>query len=292
VISNDISLLEAALVYAERGFCVFPLIPRGKNPACPRGFYSATTNPEVIRRWWRARDYNIGIRAGAASGIWLLDVDNRDDRDGEGSIRRLETEHGPLPQTFEAISGGGGRHLWFQYVGPIPNTTDQIASGLEIKCDSGYGVAPPSIHPDGPAYTWSVDSADAPAAAPEWLVTLARQAKRATISERALAALRAQPRSAPPDRYGSAALEDEIAELAGAPVGGRNHRLNRAAFCLGQLVAGGELHEGDVVRRLVEAAQANGLLTDPRDGSKRTLGTIQSGLRAGLRYPRNRGGRL
>ena len=181
--------LDAALAYAARGFAVFPCVPREKIPATRRGFYDATTNPALIRRWWQAKDYNIAIRAGVASGIWLLDIDTRDERDGEASIRKLEAEHGPLPPTLEAISGGGSRHLWFKYSEPVPNSIDKIASGLEVKCDTGYGVAPPSIHPCGRAYAWSVDCADAPAHAPAWLVALARKPK-ATISERALANLR------------------------------------------------------------------------------------------------------
>jgi Bifunctional DNA primase/polymerase, N-terminal len=283
------SPLDAALAYAVRGFAVFPLRPRQKEPATNRGFYDATTNPELIRRWWRAKDYNIAIRAGAASGIWLLDVDTRDERDGESSIRKLEAEHGPLPQTLEAISGSGGRHLWFKYSGPIPNSKDKIASGLEIKCDTGYGVAPPSIHPCGRAYAWSVDCADAPAEAPGWLVAFARKPK-ATISQRAVANIRGRPRSGSPDAYGQAALDDECATLAATAKGGRNNQLNRSAFSLFQLVAGGELHESEVVDRLIDACHLNGLIAD--DGLRSVELTIRSGTGAGLQYPRSRSGAL
>ena len=50
--------------------------------------------------------------------------------------------------------------------------------------------------------------------------------------------------------YGHAALRAEIAALAATPPGRRNHALNRAAFSLFQLVAGGELAEAEVIAAL------------------------------------------
>ena len=38
------------------------------------------------------------------------------------------------------------------------------------RADGGFVVAPPSIHPSGRRYAWSVDCASAIAAAPDWLV--------------------------------------------------------------------------------------------------------------------------
>ncbi len=58
------TFLEAALRYAADGLPVLPLQRRGKTPAVARGFYSATTNPETIKRLWRIADRNIGIPTG------------------------------------------------------------------------------------------------------------------------------------------------------------------------------------------------------------------------------------
>jgi hypothetical protein len=71
------TFLEAALRYAAVGLPVLPLHPRGKTPAVARGFYAATTNAETIKRLWRIADNNIGIRTGAISGVWVLDIDGR-----------------------------------------------------------------------------------------------------------------------------------------------------------------------------------------------------------------------
>jgi RecA-family ATPase len=65
---------------------------------------------------------------------------------------------------------------------------------------------------------------------------------------------------------------------------GRNDALNRAAFSLFQLVAGGGL-DGDVVReRLFAAAEACNLVAE--DGAAAVRATIESGAKAGLQQPR------
>jgi hypothetical protein len=88
--------------------------------------------------------------------------------------------------------------------------------------------------------------------------------------------------------YGAAALEYEITALAATLPGGRNHALNRATFCLFQLVSGGELEHDPVVNRLIDACHRNGLVKD--DGLRSVLATIASGSRAGLQHPRTRSG--
>jgi hypothetical protein len=163
------TLHDAALQLAQKGFAVFPCQPRGKEPACDTGLHAATTDPERINRWWRAVPaLNIGIATGAVSGIFVLDIDGND---GEASLRQLEQAHGILPPTIEAITGKG-RHCYFRIRAAIRNSVGQIAAGLDIRGDGGYVIAPPSVHPSGRAYTWSVDAADDFAEAPDWLHSL------------------------------------------------------------------------------------------------------------------------
>jgi hypothetical protein len=119
--------------------------------------------------------------------------------------------------------------------------------------------------------------------APDWLLGLAR--KRPTAPEIQMPR-RSYGGSNNP--YGEAALDREIEMLANAAEGSRNHALNRASFSLHQLVAGGELDQNEVERRLWEAAAANGLATDPKDGPRSIARTIASGARAGMQHPRSR----
>ena len=162
---------QTAIALAARGFAVFPCQPRGKAPATSRGLLDASTDPNRINAWWRAvPDMNIGIATGCVSRFWALDVDGEN---GETSLRKLEAEHCALPATVEVITGKG-RHCYFRIGGhaPIKNSVGQLAEGLDVRGDGGYVLAPPSIHPSGRAYVWSVDSAREFAVAPHWLIDL------------------------------------------------------------------------------------------------------------------------
>jgi hypothetical protein len=90
--------ISAALEYAALGFSVFPCRNRSKEPALARGFYSATTNPATLRRWFGgSAEYNIAIRTGVASRIMVLDIDER--HGGYDGLRNLHrgTAHSRKP---------------------------------------------------------------------------------------------------------------------------------------------------------------------------------------------------
>jgi hypothetical protein len=76
-----------------------------------------------------------------------------------------------LPKTVESITGNG-RHLWLKYPAGknIGSTVRRLGPGLDVRGDGGYVVAPPSIHPSGRRYEWSVDSAKTIADPPGWLI--------------------------------------------------------------------------------------------------------------------------
>jgi hypothetical protein len=279
------SSLEVALDYAAQGCAVFPCLPRSKKPATKRGFKAAATNAATIRELWLARpDYNVGVRTGAASGALVLDVDGSV---GAATLHDLEARYGALPETSCSMTSAGF-HLWFTIGGDtVPSSVARLGPGLDVRAEGGYVIAPPSVHPDGSIYRWL--NSRPLASAPDWLLRLAR--------------MRPQPKPnqtphvehrylGPPGAYGKAALEAEIDALALALRGTRNHALNRASFCLHQLVAGGELDADEVHDRLIAAAQVNGLMSDPLDGPRSAERTIASGARAGLLHPRNRGGAL
>ena len=75
-------------------------------------------------------------------------------------MRRLEATHGELPASVEVITARG-RHLYFRTPEvPVRNTASKIAPGIDTRGDGGYVLAPPSIHPSGRRYAWSVDAAN------------------------------------------------------------------------------------------------------------------------------------
>jgi Bifunctional DNA primase/polymerase, N-terminal len=168
------ALVVAALQYAKAGIPVFPIEPRGKRPAIKGGFYSATTNPETIKRLWRIADRNVAIPTGISSGIWALDVDPG----GAEALCHLEAKYCLLPLTRTVITPRGGRHLWFKYTGPVPSTAGRIGHCIDARGDGGYIIAVPSIGANGRPYLWADDPEIAQnelAEAPEWLLALARK---------------------------------------------------------------------------------------------------------------------
>jgi hypothetical protein len=96
--------------------------------------------------WNRCKGGNIGLRTGEMAGLWVLDLDGPE---GEADLAELVATHGPLPDTVTAISGGGGRHLYFRYPGRhVKSSVKEITPHVDVRGDGGYIIAPPSIHPD------------------------------------------------------------------------------------------------------------------------------------------------
>lgn len=149
------TLKDSALRYAKRGWPVFPLSPRGKKPL-PRsnGFKDATTDLTVVEDHWRDNpEANIGLATGEAMGVWVLDIDGPE---GSASLTALEEELGPLPETLDQQTGGGGRHLFFLWPrGREVRNKQSLRPGVDVRGNGGYIVAPPSVHPSGNPYQWT-----------------------------------------------------------------------------------------------------------------------------------------
>ena len=148
----------AALAYAARGWSVIPIEPRGKRPLLPwLEFQQRLAAADEIEGWFRHwPDANVGLVTGRVSGLVVVDVDPR--HGGQASLERLRDEHGPLPRTVEAETGGGGRHLYFSYPGALVHNRVGILPGIDLRADGGCVVAPPSRHPSGRRYRWAEGS--------------------------------------------------------------------------------------------------------------------------------------
>ena len=77
-------------------------------------------------------------------------------------LRKLEADHGELPATVEVDHRTRPPSV-FQNARNVPvrNSPSKIAPGIDVRGDGGYVMAPPSIHPSGQPYAWSVDSHNA-----------------------------------------------------------------------------------------------------------------------------------
>ena len=159
-IPQGYNMEEWALFYAqEKGWAVFPLVARTKDPATEHGFYDATKDPKIIRSWWRKNpQYNIGMATGNASGVVVLDFDEDKDKGKHGTetLKEWERTNGEaIPDTVNSITGRGGTH----YLYGLPAGEHQVCRidlypGVDVRGDGGYICLPPSVHPNGRRYEW------------------------------------------------------------------------------------------------------------------------------------------
>lgn len=189
--------LSAAIDLAGRGYAVFPCKAGAKIPATAHGFHDAQADVEAAKKWWGDNPAaNIGVATGKPSGVVVIDVDQKNGKDGKASLAILEAELGSLPACPESSTPTGGRHLLFAHPGgdEIPCSRDKLGIGIDIRADGGYIVVPPSKIPDGD-YSWvaGLDDAGLPEIPPAWLERIrnppAAKPKQADPEKRAMAYL-------------------------------------------------------------------------------------------------------
>ena len=255
--------------YEHLGWSFLPLA--GKRPIQKQWQSRPRESLDEARQWAAAG--NVGLRTGQASGgVAVIDVD------ADGDVEDLA-----LPLTVTAVTGSGGRHYYFATPQPIRNSVSKLCEHVDVRGDGGQVVFPGSIHPDtGLPYHW-LDHHE------PWTVPLAplpQQVLDALEKVTAPPAPRQQPKRPSSRRHkgrrlAQFILRSETQAVAEAGEGTRNDTLNKAAFCLGRLIGGGNLDQADVEHALREAARQAGLTGAEVDR------TIESGIAAGIADPRD-----
>lgn len=163
---------KAAIAYAEQGWKVIPIIwtvdgrcgcgnpfckAAGKHPLIKAGSKMSAASSDVaqVREWWSTwPNANIAIALGPASGMFVIDLDVGEDTDGFIELNAWAEAHGlELPETLEAETGSGGRHLFYRWPGGIKNATAWLPE-VDIKAEGGYVLVSPSSHVSGGVYRW------------------------------------------------------------------------------------------------------------------------------------------
>jgi hypothetical protein len=198
------TVIGTALAFARKGHAVLPLTwpveerghlvcscmrhTRGQDCRSPakhpygqlasNGLLDGTTDSGIIKYWFAvaAPQANLGV---VTDGLVVVDVDPR--HGGDESLAALEREHGDLPQTWRALTGGGGQHIIFaapegaELGNVVAEQMDAppLGRGVDIRARGGYIVGVGSRHICGRSYHWSVDHhpSETPLAPPPvWLV--------------------------------------------------------------------------------------------------------------------------
>jgi Bifunctional DNA primase/polymerase, N-terminal len=305
-------LRDAAVGYASRGIPVLPLHyplphPSGlqpvpgdsqpavaragcscRDPGCgqvgkhplgslvPHGVNDATCNRARILAWWtRHPQANIGLATG-----YTFDVLDVDGPEGAHAIQELAAAHGLQSSGPLVRTGGGGWHFYLAPTG-LGNASPAGLEHVDWRGRGGYVVAPPSRHASGHPYRWApgrdLDSppSEVPAVLLERLQP--RQIQRGTCPVQLPAVA-----DRPGDSYARAALAEELARVAAAPVGHRNRQLWESTRNLYNLIATGALDHREVDQALLAAADRCGLLEEE---PRQTHRTLASGRQVGLAHP-------
>jgi hypothetical protein len=181
------AMLDAALALAAKfGWKIFParmengrkwswrsaqFDPNGQN-------WGMTNDPKQLAAYYKNRKWGhkagIGIPTGTDNRIFIVETDTKEghDVDGASSLKKLEAEHSPLPETLMAESPSGSLHRYFNNPPgvKVKNSASEIAPGVDVRGEGGMVVAPPSVRDDG-VYKW-LNEGTPIADAPEWLIEL------------------------------------------------------------------------------------------------------------------------
>lgn len=170
---DRIDMARAAFGYLRRGWSVIPVEAGGKRPLVRwEDYQHRRADADEVRHWYqRWPGAGIGIVTGVISGLVVLDIDPP--HGGDDSLDDLEHRYSVLVTTIEAITGGGGRHVYFKHPGGTVRNRVGLAPGIDLRGDGGMVVAPPSLHPSGRRYAWEMShhpDDTAPAPLPAWLL--------------------------------------------------------------------------------------------------------------------------
>jgi hypothetical protein len=164
--------LAAPLV--AKGFYVFPLGGNSKTPDVKDYAECSTQGQLQIDAWTFCpvtgfpQPFNIGIScAKFKDGEFLVvvDVDDKDDKDGFGSMLELELDGREFPVTYTQTTPTGGKHFVYKTKKRFSNSSCRIADGIDIRGVGGY-IAGAGSEIDGKQYSANDKQV---AQAPDWL---------------------------------------------------------------------------------------------------------------------------
>jgi len=151
-------MVDWALDYQKLGFSVIPISPKSKTPLIPFADKDPLTAEEIKEVWLQYPRANIALKT---DKFFVIDIDVHGKVDGYDSLKKWE-KVGVIPQTLQAKTASGGKHLFF-LKNPDRPMSQQIGflPGVDIKAhDNNYVLVAPSASDKG-IYEWDLEKSKA-----------------------------------------------------------------------------------------------------------------------------------
>jgi putative DNA primase/helicase len=269
---RDNEPLDWALAYARAGMRVFPC-RSDKRPLTEHGFKDATTDPEIIRRWWMTWP-RADVGWALSADVVVADLDMKSGQNGFRDFERLE---GCDPRSVIApmsATPSGGLQIFYRASRSYKNLAPAIpGTGIDTRSEGGFVVLP--AHKNGRSWVKSPLDVEMPPA-PAWLDCAMRETRT-----------RPTPTSVPSsdpwaERKALSALDRACSLIAAAACGSQDATRHAQCFFIGGMIANGDIPYEAAYARLVEAAHAQPAYRGPwRNLEKR----VEDSIRARIAHP-------
>ena len=151
--SSHGEILQMAFLYDHLGCSVLPLKTRTKEPAIRwKPYQERRPNRDELQEWFSGGRRNIGIICGDVSDRLVVR-----DFDCDASYRDWQSEYPEPSKSLPTVRTARGFHVYARSAESI--STEHLSDG-EIRSNGHYVAAPPSIHPEGPTYSWTIPPGD------------------------------------------------------------------------------------------------------------------------------------
>jgi hypothetical protein len=284
---------KLAIRLASGGLCIFPC-GSDKKPLV-KWRDASTADPHQVVEWWQQWPAALPGIDLAKSNLIVIDADRHGSGDGVAALGQLLA-----PSTLNELGApiyhtpGNGLHTYFKQPDGecLGNGRGTLPEGIDVRGSGGYVIAPGAVLPDGRCYerdktTPPLSKCLAEDALPVLPTILADRLRRPPSQATVLRSTNGNGGRAPSANReaacAAATLDNLVSVLASTGRGGRNNKLNDAAFIMGTMIAVGWIGAAEVGDELSAACQRNGLMQD--DGADAVQATLSSGIKAGLEKP-------
>lgn len=150
------TMLEAALNYARLGYTVVPINAGSKLPAVR--WRDLQTNPwdaeQIKAHWGKHPTHGIGIIPASRNTV-VIDADVYKADTVQQDFAQICMDHQiDLSEAVTVKTPSGGLHVWLQISEAVRSGSDVLADGIDIRCEGGYAIVPPSLNEAGKPYQW------------------------------------------------------------------------------------------------------------------------------------------